>query len=253
MKLESCGLSVTGHIREQNEDVILLDDAAGLWLVADGMGGHACGEIASRITARTVAQSVAAGVPLDKAILQAHKAVQQEAAGDPQAAGMGTTVIAMQHRAQSNQIQFAWVGDSRLYRWRQRQLQVLSRDHSYLEWLRDNGVPVEEAHHHPKRNIITQSVGVGEPVPDMQSQTCRVGDRYVLCSDGLNDELTDAQIASVLAAEHSVQETAEGLLQAALAAGGHDNISLIVLEVQAAATPGRGDGWLQQWWQRLRS
>lgn len=218
-----------GRVRDHNEDVIFASDEAKLWIVADGMGGHACGEVASEIVVKQVEISFAEGKPLQSAIELAHTAVISEAERNTDARGMGATVVAMSCSNDSYTI--AWVGDSRAYRLRNNKLELLTRDHSYLEWLKDSGVEVEEARKHPKRNVITQSIGVGEPNPDKVSGDFKPGDRYLLCSDGLNDELTDEEICSILRSSDASDTVTQTLIDAALEQGGRDNVSVIVIDV----------------------
>jgi protein phosphatase len=231
-----------GRVRDHNEDNIFGSNEAGLWVVADGMGGHACGEVASEIVVKRLRGCYGEGKSLPAAIELAHQAVTEHAEANPQAKGMGATVVAMSLHGQSYDI--AWVGDSRAYRLRGSELELLSRDHSYLEWLKDNGITVEEARRHPKRNVITQSIGVGEPNPDAVHGDCQPGDRYLLCSDGLNDELTDEEILAILYSADNSNVITQRLIEAALEKGGRDNISVIVVDIDPAsrktsAIPGR--------------
>jgi PPM family protein phosphatase len=218
-----------GRVRGQNEDQIYGSAQAHLWIVADGMGGHACGEVASEIVVRQMSDSHTQGQSLESSIEQAHSAVSQEAQQNEEARGMGATVVAMS--SQGEQYDIAWVGDSRAYRLRDNTLELLTRDHSYLEWLKDNGITVDEARQHPKRNVITQSIGVGEPSPDTVTGRLESGDRYLLCSDGLNDELTDDEIRDVLRASDNSDDVTQALIDAALEKGGRDNISVVVVDI----------------------
>ena len=218
-----------GRVRDHNEDNIFGSGDSNLWIVADGMGGHACGEVASEIVVTSLRSSFAAGESLASSIELAHKAVLDEAGRNQKAKGMGATVVAMSTTGEKYDI--SWVGDSRGYRLRNGRLDLLTRDHSYLEWLKDNGIAVEEARRHPKRNVITQSIGVGEPNPDTVSGDCQPGDRYLLCSDGLNDELTDEEICSILRSDDSSDIVTEALINGALEMGGRDNISVIVVDI----------------------
>jgi protein phosphatase len=231
-----------GRVRDHNEDNIFGSDETGLWVVADGMGGHACGEVASEIVVKRLRACYGEGKSLPAAIELAHQAVTQHADANPQAKGMGATVVVMS--ADDQKYDIAWVGDSRAYRLRGSELELLTRDHSYLEWLKDNGITVEEARKHPKRNVITQSIGVGEPNPDSVNGDCQPGDRYLLCSDGLNDELTDEEILSILYSSDGSDVVTQQLIDAALEKGGRDNISVIVVDIDPAsrktsAIPGR--------------
>ena len=219
-----------GKVRDHNEDCIFASAESHLWIVADGMGGHACGEVASEIVVSEISKLVPGGQHLVEAIELSHTAVLDEAAINTAAKGMGATVVAMQ--LQGSRYAIAWVGDSRCYRLRKNKLELLTRDHSYLEWLRDNGIAVEEARKHPKRNVITQSIGVGEPNPDIVHGEHCAGDRYLLCSDGLNDELTDEEILAILRGSESGEIVTENLIKAALDSGGRDNISVIVIDIE---------------------
>ena len=227
-----------GRVRDHNEDNIFGSAESHLWIVADGMGGHACGEVASEIVVKRLRSSVSEGESLSAAIESAHQAVTQEAELNTKAKGMGATVVAMS--TTGNQYNIAWVGDSRAYRLRDNKLELLTRDHSYLEWLKDNGITVEEARKHPKRNVITQSIGVGEPNPDAVRGDACPGDRYLLCSDGLNDELTDEEICGYLRSSEDSAAVTQQLISAALEKGGRDNISVIVVDIDPQSRKGSG-------------
>ncbi|MFA7553985.1 MAG: PP2C family serine/threonine-protein phosphatase [Spongiibacteraceae bacterium] len=218
-----------GRVRDHNEDQVYGSADSKLWIVADGMGGHACGEVASEIVVKRLRSSFHEGETLAASIDLAHQAVLFEAGQNEKAKGMGATVVAMSITPERYTI--AWVGDSRAYRLRNNKIELLTQDHSYLEWLKDNGITIEEARKHPKRNVITQSIGVGEPNPDTVNGEYKPGDRYLLCSDGLNDELTDVEICSILRAKDNAEVITERLIQAALDKGGRDNISVIVVDI----------------------
>jgi protein phosphatase len=231
-----------GRVRDHNEDNIFGGTEPELWIVADGMGGHACGEVASEIVVTSLRSLYDEGKSLPSAIELAHKAVTGHAQKNPEAKGMGATVVAMS--SHESQYTIAWVGDSRAYRLRGNELELLTRDHSYLEWLKDNGITIEEARKHPKRNVITQSIGVGEPNPDSVNGDFQSGDRYLLCSDGLNDELTDQEIQEILYTAADSETVTQQLIEAALEKGGRDNVSVIVVDIdpakrKTAALPGK--------------
>ncbi|WP_019529446.1 PP2C family protein-serine/threonine phosphatase [Dasania marina] len=219
----------TGVVRDHNEDAILADANAKLWVVADGMGGHACGEVASAIVLKTIKASAKIGQGLVESIQKAHADVKAAAESNINAKGMGSTVVAMSYTGNSYTV--AWVGDSRAYRLRKQKLQLLTRDHSYLELLKDNGLTEEAAREHPKRNIIVQAVGVGELSPDTVEGEFKSGDRYLLCSDGLNDELADDEIETILNSEQNTPELIDTLVERALHHGGRDNVSVIVIDI----------------------
>ncbi len=193
------------------------------------MGGHAHGEVASRLVKEVVLEAVAEGAALIDSVLKAHRAVALSAAENSEYEGMGSTVVAV--KIENRQARFVWVGDSRAYLWRAGKLKVLTRDHSYLErLLAADHISEEEARNHPRRNIVTQILGIGEARPDERRVPLRQDDWLLLCSDGLNDELTDAEIAAQLNASPDTETAVENLIEAALTHGGRDNISVIVLQ-----------------------
>ena len=231
--IKIAGDTHTGRVRSHNEDAFLADAARGLAVVADGMGGHASGEVASRIIIDTFNDRTT-GSDLVHTLLAGHSAIVAHAQAYPECSGMGATAVAAQVDAQNCRI--AWVGDSRIYLWRpQAGLQQLSRDHSYLEFLLASGeIAPEEARNHPQRNVVTQGLGLNEPQPDSLTLTWQPGDRLLLCSDGLSDELDDAQIAALLAANMDIDAAVAALIEAALDRGGRDNVSVVVAENAAA-------------------
>lgn len=239
----------TGNIRSGNEDCFFTDDALGLWLVADGMGGHEAGEVASAIVTQVVADEIRDGRSLSDAIQRSHRSIldaEQQGLG---ARGMGSTVVAI-HRTQPDHWQLGWVGDSRAYLWTQHgdsegELQQISRDHSYVQALLDSGaITEEEMENHPERNVITQCLGSLE-IPKVRVDTLdgewKPGQKILLCSDGLSDEVNDAEIANILN-EHDDQVVAvEKLIQAALKNGGRDNVTAVLINApepdKAETTP----------------
>jgi PPM family protein phosphatase len=217
-----------GRKYTHNEDCIGWDEARGVYVIADGMGGHAGGEVASRIVRDTVLEHVRTEA-LDRALLAAHHAVVGAAATAEKLGGMGSTAIVA--RVDGRSCEIAWVGDSRAYLLRRGALSLLTRDHSYVEALIERGaIDVGEARNHPDRNIVLQTLGVADPDPSLATLQLREGDRLLLCSDGLNDELDDAEIAAVLSLHADPHAAAAQLIDAALAKGGRDNVSVIVLD-----------------------
>lgn len=234
--LPYAALSHQGITPENNEDAYFADADLGLWFVADGMGGHASGEVASRIVKNTVSQQVAVGDRLADAITQAHDAIIEagrEGVGNP---GMGSTIVALQVAGYHYQV--AWVGDSRAYLW-DGALSQLSHDHSVVQTLLDRGViTTDEAFSHPDKNLITQALGtdgLGRPTVDVVTGQLLRGQRILLCSDGLNDELPEAQIRDILAENLPPQETVDRMIQTALDNGGHDNVTAILVSAGADA------------------
>lgn len=211
----------------QNEDAIGWDPNGHLWFVADGMGGHAAGAVASQLVKETLVPLAESGAP-EEAVLKAHQAVAADAATHPEHSGMGATLVSAW--LDKGVCRVVWVGDSRAYLWRNRTLEPLTRDHSYLEELRKlSDLSEEELQNHPERHLVLQSLGIGDPVPSMTETRLRAGDWILLCSDGLTDELTDSEVARVLATVNTVEDGADALIRAALEKGGRDNVSVVLL------------------------
>lgn len=211
----------------ENEDSMGWDETQALWFVADGMGGHASGDVASRIVKETLLAN--ATLPLSEALDTAHAALLKAAAENPAYNNMGSTAVVV--RLGEGHSEIAWVGDSRAYLWRSESLTGMTRDHSFLELLREQQPLSEtELRAHPHRNLVTQTIGIGTPNPSVTDVTLRKGDWLLLCSDGLNDELEDGEIAAVLKGHPEVAASADALIAAALAKGGKDNVSVVLVE-----------------------
>lgn len=220
----------TGRIRDHNEDCYSADPEKGLFIIADGMGGHEGGEVASAIVVRSVRQDVAGGMPLNAALNAAHQNVLKAVRNGIGRPGMGATAVAMQITDRNYQV--AWVGDSRAYLW-DGSLKRLTRDHSFVQRMMDTGVLTEtEARAHPKRNILTQALGA-ENLTDMTvgtvSGTLSNGQKILLCSDGLTGELEDEEIAAILSRNLPDKACVSELIQAAKNHEGKDNISVILV------------------------
>ncbi len=248
-----------GLVSSHNEDQLVCENQLGLWVVADGMGGHAAGEIASQLAVKAMLSSFRSGSQLHEAVADAHPAVLQAIENDPGLAGMGTTMVAA--CLQGIDYQVAWIGDSRCYHWRHNQLHQITRDHSYLQSLLENdAIEPAVAYRHPERKSLTQAIGVStdmHPRPGCDSAQLYRDEYLLLCSDGLTDELNDTEIARLMASSEQPDEIVHSLLAAALAHGGRDNISLIVVRAgntaplrpvtaddQSAPAPRRGKTWL---------
>ena len=220
-----------GQVRTGNEDSLLADN--NVFMVADGMGGHNAGEVASLMAVeqlREAASGIIAETDLVQALESANEVIYAESMTNHLHHGMGTTLAAMVV-LDNNSIVVAHVGDSRVYMWHEKTLTRLSKDHSYVQELVDEGiVSIEEARTHPRRNIVTRALGIDADV-EVEANTfpVTVGAWYVLCSDGLVDEISDADIAKVLERCTSPHEAAQALVDAANAAGGRDNITVIVV------------------------
>lgn len=239
MTLTFAGDTHPGRSRSNNEDVVAWDVEHGLWLVADGMGGHASGEVASGIVRDTLLTELEQD--LRASVCSAHEAIMAAAETDAALNGMGSTVVAV--KIAGSVARVVWVGDSRAYLWRRSDLSRITRDHSLVELLREqNDISEAQLRNHPNRNVVTQTLGLGEPEPSAVEVALKPGDVIVLCSDGLNDELTDQEIAAVLRQHETPEETTRKLIQRALDSGGRDNVSVVVVEY-----PGASGGW----WRRL--
>ena len=228
-----------GAVRELNEDAVLA--APPIYAVADGMGGHAAGEVAAAIALEHLAPLAGREHvhPADvlAQIDQANAAILVCAAERPEAAGMGTTLtgVCLGEVAGSPHWIVFNVGDSRVYSYTDGVLVQVTTDHSEIEELLQAGkVTPEQARHHPLRNVVTRSLGSSPPpVPDIWVLPARAGDRFVLCSDGLSNEVDDAVLADVLAGQRPPQPTADELVARAVRAGGRDNVSVVVVEIPA--------------------
>ncbi len=225
-------LTHVGLRRELNEDSYYGDSALGLWLVADGMGGHEYGEVASALARETIVRETRDGTPLAQAIRVADEEIIRISRQRRDALPMGTTVVAA--RVNGNGFEVAWVGDSRVYLWRDEKLVQLSRDHSYVQELIASGaITQEQARSHPHRNVVTQALGVTDPrnlnVATVSGEMLP-GMQLLLCSDGLTEEVDDDEIAQVLSLrDRSAQECIDTLVAAALDGGGSDNITAVLI------------------------
>jgi serine/threonine protein phosphatase PrpC len=220
-----------GLRRNGNEDCYAADAALGLWLVADGIGGHSCGEVAAAIVKATVTREVSRGETLVEAIRHSHSEVLKEIASRETDTRMGSTVVALSILDDNYTV--AWVGDSRAYLWDGKELQQLTRDHSHVRDLVDRGVlSHEDIDTHPDRHALTQSIGVSSDMKlelGQQRGHLAVGQQILLCSDGLTDELTDSEIAKQLRRHSSAQGQVDALVNATLKAGGRDNVTVVVV------------------------
>ncbi len=241
--LEFCGATDVGRRRQNNEDAIACDEALGLAIVADGMGGHLAGEVASSLAAGEIRKLLGAALDgqaepaqaVRAAVEEANREIHRRAAHDPVCAGMGTTLALLLERGGNAVI--AHVGDSRVYRLRGGVLEQLTADHSLVQELIDTGfLSVDEARNSANRNVITRALGIAEEVEvDLRTESLEAGDLYLLCSDGLTDLVPDARIGELLNACGSPAAAARALVEEANANGGLDNISVILARATEAA------------------
>jgi serine/threonine protein phosphatase PrpC len=241
--------SEIGHARENNEDKFdfyepdeesLLAARGSVYLVCDGMGGHNAGQIASELAAKQFLHAYyhlggTAQEAARHAILQAHHYIAEMASKIPSRYGMGTTLTALILKQDEGIL--AHVGDSRCYRLREGVFEQLSRDHTLVARLVEQGIITpEQAKYHPQRNVIRQAVGVADPSeplePDIETFALQAGDLYLLCSDGLTDMVDDAEIEAILRDEPPTR-AAWRLVDRALANGGRDNVTVVLVRVAA--------------------
>jgi protein phosphatase len=231
------GATDVGRVRSNNQDQYLARDDESLWAVADGMGGHSGGEVASQIACETLGRSFAEHTidGLIDAIETANAAVYRAGTDDPELTGMGTTVVALAVVTHDGDevLAIANVGDSRCYRYTDGELDQLTTDHSLVaDLVREGSLSPEEAAVHPQRNIVTRVLGVYDNVPvDVFAVDPRHGDRYVLCSDGLFNEVPEPAIAAVLRSLRDPVDAADELVRLAVDGGGRDNVTVVVVDV----------------------
>jgi serine/threonine protein phosphatase PrpC len=241
--MEKAWLTHRGRVREDNEDSVGLfqsDHGVTVAVLADGMGGHQAGDVASQTAVRVIQEELSSLAPdmnteewrrrASDAAMAANAKVYELASGDKKLKGMGTTLITAVLGAE--EIVLAHIGDSRAYLLHEDGLYQLTEDHSLVNVLRQHGeITKEEARVHPQRNVIVRSVGTDEKVEaDMIVTPWYPGDILLICSDGLSDMVEVDVIGTILTAPISLKEQADRLLQQALDAGGTDNISIVLVK-----------------------
>lgn len=248
------GLTDVGLMREHNEDSILWDTDLGMALLADGMGGHNAGEVASAMAveqvraalreaflARDCEDKADCSEVVRQAIHTANQRIWDASQENAECAGMGTTlVLALLH---DGDMVTAHVGDSRIYRLRDGVLEQITSDHSLVQELVDNGyLSQEEAKLSVSRNLITRALGIGAEVEvEVSQEPAQPGDLYLLCSDGLSDMVTDSEMGAILQEpDPDLDETARRLVDLANRKGGNDNISVILMTVREAFSDDKG-------------
>ena len=228
--------SDVGRVREGNEDSFLVQDP--LFAIADGMGGHVAGDVASQTAIETITQNAATDTPaepsaLEELIKKANVAIWQKAQDEPALHGMGTTCTLI--LVDGSRIHIGHVGDSRAYLLRDGELSQLTEDHTLVgRMVKEGRLQPEEAERHPQRNIITRTLGVDPEVQvDTMSLEMTEGDRVLICSDGLNSMLDGSAIQDALANETDPQVAADRLVDEANAAGGEDNVTVVIIDFEA--------------------
>ena len=236
MILRAAAATDVGQRRQGNEDRYALAPALGLFLVADGMGGHTAGQVASELAAEATVRAVEAlqgasstlSERLRAAITSANRTIFQTAQGQPEFAGMGTTVVAI--LSDDRRAALAHVGDSRAYLIRAGRIRQLTDDHSIVgELLRRQEISESAAREHPHRHVLTRALGVRETVePDLAEITPQEGDLFVLCSDGLTAHVENHEICKVVSDPEDLQESCDELIDLANQRGGEDNITVVI-------------------------
>ena len=250
-KIKIMGLTDTGIVRSKNEDAIGFDSSLGLIVLADGMGGHRGGEIASSMTVDTVIDRLQQSLPelntgeideasgfskesicLQDAVVEANQLVFQAAENNPDHKGMGTTIVVLQFY--NNSFSLAHIGDSRCYRLRSDKFEQITKDHSLLQELIDRGFYTpEEARKSMNKNLVTRALGIDPIVmPDIQEDIVLKNDIYLLCSDGLTDLVEDEDIyLTIKQFSANLEEAAKQLITKANQNGGKDNISVMLCRI----------------------
>jgi protein phosphatase len=231
-KLVAAGVTDVGRVRDGNEDDFLdQSNRLGLVAVADGMGGHRAGEVASATALEALRAAVASGEPLRDAIEGANDAVLEKSVSDQEFHGMGTTLTAGMLGSDGHLV-VGHVGDSRAYLVRDGELSQITDDHSLVEeMVRSGELTPEQAEVHPRRSVITRALGIDAQVEvDEYPIELQPGDRILFCSDGLTTMVRPDEIASILSREPDLRRAAQLLVDAANAAGGEDNITAVIIE-----------------------
>ncbi|GAB4318905.1 MAG: Stp1/IreP family PP2C-type Ser/Thr phosphatase [Leptolyngbyaceae cyanobacterium] len=247
MKRLFTGLTDVGLLRTVNQDDYYIDPEGRFFIVADGMGGHAGGQEASRLATKTVQsylESVwetdeSSDVILEQALLEANQAILKDQRQYPERADMGTTIVVVIFR--DEQVWCAHIGDSRLYRLRGAKLEQITDDHTWVALAMKMGeIDPEQARTHPWRHVLAQCLGREDLRQiDIQPVQVQPGDRLLLCSDGLTEELSDQMIASQLKSIRACEKAAASLVEAAKDHGGRDNITVVIVAIGGL---GQGDG-----------
>jgi protein phosphatase len=241
-----------GRVRGRNEDAVLVDGVRGIAVVADGMGGHPAGNVASTLAAAAAVEELRAllsgvspeedspdglGDGMARAVREADERVRAAAEEDPSRRGMGTTLTAILVEPRSGRAVVGHVGDSRAYRLRSGSLEVLTKDHTWVQEQVDAGrLTPEQARGHPYSSVLTQGVGLENPAePDVSMHEAEIGDVYLVCSDGLVGMVRDEWIEKLLVEtlDRGLAAAADALVDAANRGGGLDNVSVALLEVRA--------------------
>ncbi len=250
-KVQIVGFTDTGKVRRNNEDYIGYDSELGLSVLADGMGGHLGGEIASSLSVNTIIEALQQNLPsinsaqadnnagvaqesicIQDAIEQANDLIYRKSRSDPALRGMGTTIVVL--LLFDNRLSLAHIGDSRCYRLRESQFDQITKDHSLIQELIDRGFYTpDEARKSLNRNLVTKALGINPGIiPDLHEEFVMKNDIYLLCSDGLTDFVEDEYISlTIKRFSDNLEEAAKQLITKANQNGGKDNISVILCRI----------------------
>lgn len=237
-QISSNGVTDTGHVRNKNEDSILMHTTENLWTVADGMGGHHAGDFASQTITNNLslfkqhASLDDSILLLEENILNSNSVIRKKSYNLGRSATIGSTVVCVY--VWNNFLFVFWAGDSRLYRFREAKLERLTEDHSYVEELvRMGKIEAREAEEHPAANVVLRAVGIDDTLClDFEYYELQDGDIYIICSDGLYKDLDEGRITPIIESQpEDMTELSQSLLAAALDAGGSDNTSIITLKM----------------------
>jgi len=255
LKLAIYGVSDVGLNREHNEDSISWDINLGLIMLADGMGGHNAGEVASELAVTAIRDAlldvltpeivnskiIKCDEALREAVIYANEEIHEQANRQAECAGMGTTVVITLFH--DDKVTYAHVGDSRIYRLRRGEFRQMTQDHSLVQEMIDNGyLSQEEAMISSSRNLITRALGIAPEIEvDVTTEELDEDDVYLLCSDGLSDLVSEKDMAAILIDQrHNLGVASQQLVDAANERGGTDNISVILVAMQEAFSDERG-------------
>lgn len=243
ISIQAAGLSNQGLVRDQNEDRFVIDQSIGCYLIADGMGGHQAGEVASQNVANIVSKKIARDESktrlepariIEDAIVAAHQTIRKESRKTLTRQGMGSTVVIAWQPPESEFLWVAHVGDSRAYLHRGGEFIQLTEDHTVFNQARHAGLLGLDPLTYPPRSVLSQALGASDVIaPDISRINIQGGDILLLCSDGLTDMVADEQISSLISSGGDPDELCQKLIQAALDHGGKDNVTTIVLKVRS--------------------
>ncbi len=239
LKLLFSGMTDPGLLRSSNQDDYYIDPHGRFFIVADGMGGHAGGQEASRLATRAIReyldkhweQDLKTQDVLRQALKQANQAILEDQKRHPERADMGTTAVVLTFRSRDHHPWCAHVGDSRLYRLRGPKITQITEDHTWIaRAVREGEITLEQSRNHPWRHVLSQCLGREDMNRiDVQPIEAQAGDRFLLCSDGLTEELSDHLIASHLKSIRASESAVRALIHSAKQRGGRDNITVVLV------------------------